>query len=182
LKAKRPRPEPRTFQGLLGAARSVINSRFRRGGCPEPDAPSPGTEPQPVQIQEVDPDESGDAFIQSLADFKAGLPETATPAIQPTKNTAGAAVVDLEPAQRSYAATRGSAIPSQVMTFRAEAFSPGRIRPRGRTRRPSCNARTPGSRRSGSQSATSSTRSRSPSRDDPDPPGESDHLHVGLTP
>ena len=104
--------------------------------------------------------------FQTLAEVDAS--ESAEP--MPTANTRGAAVSVELPAQ-SYAATRGAAdetalrggpvpAPTAVLQpdLRQVAFRPIRLRPRGRARRPSCNGRTRGSRRS----RATSRRSRSP--------------------
>ena len=84
------------------------------------------------------------------------------------------AIADLDQqryeAQQAYDAARAS----DALRHRSDVPSTV-LRPVGRARRPSCNARTRGSRRS-----ASSTRSRSSSSDDP--PGEADQLDVGTPP
>src|SRR5215207_2435119 len=150
----------------------------RRGPSSLP-APSDHLTPEPVVVTEV---EDRDQPPQQAIQF--GYRHHLAGGLEPG------------PQARSYAATRGAADPATaprpssrsevptafpVATFRPTAFSPGRMRLRGRARRPSCNQQVRRSRRSRAPSASPS-RSRSPSRDDPDPPGEPNHLDAGATP
>ena len=119
-------------------------------------------------------------LFQSPAEYE---PLWTTPDGSVVRNTAGAF---LPPTSVGYATTRGAAdpssmprtaTPSPVAVFRPTAFMPlqrVRLRSQGRARRPSCNQRTRGSRRSPSSSATSTSASRDgPSDPDLDePPGQ----------
>lgn len=148
--------------------------------------------PEPVAVTEVEDDQAPENFIQfgDLRDPTGGV------AIQPTTATVGAALVDLEPAQRSYAATRGSADPSQVR-MQPQPRAPrqldrhhqrhhderrhhrvrGAVHTQGHQRRCGDNTRTSASRR-GQASNTSSASRDGPGKPDPDDGDHHQHLLV----